>query len=518
MVVLGALASAGLMASLFHAGSDPSRVYYGTDTRLFDLMAGAVVAFLVAARPQPGPAARRALHLAGPAAAAALAVFWVTAGTVQGLPRNWMFDGGFLVCAVLAAVVVADARLLDRGVFARALSVRPLQFLGAISYGIYLWHWPIFVYLTGARTGLSQVPLCVVQVAATLAVATASYYLVEQPLRHARLRGAARLLLAPTAGLAVAVALVLATTPVLAEPTAVATVSPVPAGNRATGAGRAPARVVGSGGYATQRSIRLARGIVVTPRRPLRVMLLGDSVMHDASFGITAALSATGEVEVATNTIDGFGLVTASNWRTSIPHLIAIERPQLIIGTWCWDDDGPTTPNALHQPKQYSELLRSALRTMLRPGDGVDGVILLQFPSTGVIPSANAAAEASYDAERARGNAAWNAIAARMPARFPGRVMYLPLADSVLLDGRFASWLPPVGAPHAPNDRWVRVRKLDNVHLCPEGSARYALALLTDLTAIFRLRKAPAWSTGPWTSDADFNTPPGACPDDHPPS
>ena len=46
------------MAVLFHPGVDPSRIYYGTDTRLFDLMAGATIAFLVAARPQP--TARRA--------------------------------------------------------------------------------------------------------------------------------------------------------------------------------------------------------------------------------------------------------------------------------------------------------------------------------------------------------------------------------------------------------------------------------------------------------------------------
>ena len=64
-VVLG-LASTIAMAVLFHPGVDPSRVYYGTDTRLFDLMAGAALAFVAASRPQPGPAARRTLHVAGP--------------------------------------------------------------------------------------------------------------------------------------------------------------------------------------------------------------------------------------------------------------------------------------------------------------------------------------------------------------------------------------------------------------------------------------------------------------------
>ena len=77
------LASSILMAVLFTpgAGVDPTRVYYGTDTRLFDLMAGATLAFVAAARPQPNLRARRRLHVVGPLAAAALAVFWVTAGT-----------------------------------------------------------------------------------------------------------------------------------------------------------------------------------------------------------------------------------------------------------------------------------------------------------------------------------------------------------------------------------------------------------------------------------------------------
>ena len=107
------------MALLFHPGSDPSRIYYGTDTRLFDLMAGATVAFVAASRRQPNPRARRTLHVAGPAAAAVLGVFWVTAGTTGGLPTGFMFEGGFLLCAALAGLVVADARLTDPGPFSR---------------------------------------------------------------------------------------------------------------------------------------------------------------------------------------------------------------------------------------------------------------------------------------------------------------------------------------------------------------------------------------------------------------
>ncbi len=506
-IVVG-VASSVLMAVLFHPGADPTRIYYGTDTRLFDLMAGATVAFLAAARPQPNQRARRTLHVAAPVAVVALGVCWVTSGTSAGLPRNWMFEGGFLLCALLGAVVVADARLVEPGLLGRVLASPPLHFLGTISYGIYLWHWPIFVYMTGARTGLSTLPLDVARVGSTLLVATASYYLVERPLRRANFRGWLRLWAAPVAGVATAVVMVVATFPAVADPGTVVGTSKgqVPTGQL----------VAGSGGYAGQVPIALSPA--PSASQPLRVMILGDSVMHDASYGITAALSATGEATVFTRTIDGFGLTTATNWPTSLPNLIHQTGAQLVVASWSWDQDGPTTPNALHQPAQYTALLRRAVATMLAPGNGVEGVIFTQFPPSGQIPAANPADQVAYDKARAAGVRAWNAIAAKMPSLFPGRVMYLPLANSILLHGRFSSWLPPAGQPKAPAADWIRVRKIDNVHLCPEGSARYADALLVDMTKIFGLAPAPpSWTQGSWTTDPNFNNPPGACPDDHPP-
>jgi peptidoglycan/LPS O-acetylase OafA/YrhL len=503
------LASFALMAILFTPGGDPTRIYYGTDTRLFDLMAGATIAFLAAGRRQPNARAQRTLHLAGPVALVALGVFWVLGGTSGGLPTNFMFEGGFLICAVLAAIVVADARLTEPGPLGRLFSFPPLHFLGTISYGIYLWHWPIFVYMTGARTHLSTWPLDVLRVAATLVVSTFSYFLVERPLRRANLRGWFRLGAAPLAGVATAIVMVVATFPAVADPGTVVQTTKIDASNAAT--------LAGIGGYEGQTPITLNPAPSAT--HPLHVMLLGDSVMHDASYGITAALQATGDFTVYTKTIDGFGLVRASNWPTSLPSLIHQTQANIVVASWSWDQDGPTVPNALHQPKAYTALLRRAVATMLTPGNGVEGVIFTQFPQSGEIPAANPANQQAYDKARAEGVTAWNNIAAKMVSYFPGRVMYLPVADSVLLHGTFSSWLPPLGQPNAPKADWTRVRKIDNVHLCPEGSALYAQALLTDMTRIFKF-PAPTsdWAQGAWTSDPNFNNPPGACPDDHPPS
>ena len=507
-VSLGVLSSI-LMAVLFQPGVDPSRIYYGTDTRLFDLMAGATLAFLAASRRQPNARARRTLHVIAPTAAAVLAVFWVTAGTSGGLPTTFMFEGGFLICAALAALVIADARLTEPGGFSRALAWPPLHFIGTISYGIYLWHWPVIVYLNGARTGLPTLPLDVVRIAVTLAVATASYYLVERPIRLVKSGGLVRWWVAPLAGVLSAVIIVVATIPAVADPSnVVGTTHLASVKNRA---------VPGSGGYEHQLPIHLATQ--PTPSDPLRVTILGDSVMHDASYGITAALQATGDAVVSTRTIDGFGLLNASDWRTSIPNIIAQSRAQLVVATWSWDEYGPTTPNALHQPGAYTRLLQSAVATMLTPGNGVEGVIFTQFPESGIIPSSDPDSQASYNKERWDGVIAWNNIAEKMATLFPGRVMYFPLASSVLLHGQYSAWLPPESDPHAPSAQWIRVRKLDGVHLCPEGSARYADALLADMTTVFHLAPAAGnWSQGSWVTDPNFNNPPGACPDDHPPN
>jgi peptidoglycan/LPS O-acetylase OafA/YrhL len=505
-VSLGVL-SAVLMAVLFTPGGDPTRVYYGTDTRLFDLMAGATIAFTAAARHQPNLNARRTLHRVAPAAALVLGVFWITAGTAGGLPTSFMFEGGFLVCAVLAALVVADARLSEPGRFSRLLAVRPLHFLGTISYGVYLWHWPVIVYLNGQRTGLSTWPLDLLRIAVTLAVSTASYYLVERPIRLARLHGWMKRWGAPLAGVATAVLIVAATFPAVADP------SPVVGTSQLTHA--AGEVVPGSGGYQGQTPIQLASA--PTPTDPLRVTIFGDSVMHDASFGITAALGATKEATVATRTIDGFGLGTATNWRTSLPNLLRQTRAQIVLASWSWDQDGPTRPNALHQPAQYTAELRQAVAAMLTPGNGVEGVIFTAFPQSGIIRASNPAQQQAYNKARADGVRAWNAVAEKMTTYFPGRVMYLPVDSSLTLDGAYSTWLPPESDPHAPSDQWIRVRKLDDVHLCPEGTARYADAILTDMTQIFGLAPAgTGWVQSSWAFDPDFNDPPGACPDDHP--
>src|SRR5205823_6899804 len=95
-----------------------------------------------------------------------------------------LYRGGFVLASLSVVVVIVSVTQPDRGLLGRALSWSPLRWIGMISYGLYLWHWPVYLTLTGARTGLDGNALLFVRLAVTTAFATASFYLVERPIRR----------------------------------------------------------------------------------------------------------------------------------------------------------------------------------------------------------------------------------------------------------------------------------------------------------------------------------------------
>ena len=175
------------MAVLYEPGRDPSRVYYGTDTRAQSLLIGAMLAVLVTHF--GGLDARRwrtALHGAALVALGLLLSMWITTDEGDG----WQFLGGYALAAVLVTVVIASVTQREgSGPLGAALSWRPVVLIGLISYGLYLWHWPIYVWLSSNRTGLTGPALLALRLAVTFAAATASYVFVEHPIRRGSLRG-----------------------------------------------------------------------------------------------------------------------------------------------------------------------------------------------------------------------------------------------------------------------------------------------------------------------------------------
>src|SRR5262249_54660969 len=163
----------------------PTRVYYGTDTRAQSLLMGALLALVLARRRRPmGAAATSVLHSG--AVGAALAPGWIWTHTSEG--AGWLYRGGFTLCGVLVAVVIAGVTRRSAGLLGALLSFRAVRWVGMVSYGLYLWHWPLYVVINTDRTGLYGTALLFVRLAATFAVATLSFYLVERPIRRGGLR------------------------------------------------------------------------------------------------------------------------------------------------------------------------------------------------------------------------------------------------------------------------------------------------------------------------------------------
>ena len=177
-----AAGSCALMWLVYSPAGDPSRVYYGTDTRAFTLLIGALAAFAwplgsTAFRQWAGR--RRFVDITGGLALAAVIALFATARDFD----PWLYRGGFLLMAVVAAALVTAVAQPD-SLLAQALGCRWLRWLGAHSYGIYLWHWPI-MQLTRAHVDapLGGALLVIAQAIATVAAAALSYRYVEMPVR-----------------------------------------------------------------------------------------------------------------------------------------------------------------------------------------------------------------------------------------------------------------------------------------------------------------------------------------------
>jgi peptidoglycan/LPS O-acetylase OafA/YrhL len=206
VALLGAAASAVAMALLYQPGVDPSRIYYGTDTRATGLLCGAALAFLWSPgdRYRPGEARPDRLRLSdrgrfrrrwgwtapllldvvGLCALGALGWFCLHFGEFQ----PFLYRGGFvLVALATVAAIMAVVHPYTR-IGSRFLGSAPLRWLGVRSYGIYLWHWPVFmVTRPELDVPFGGLPLLALRLAVTVVLADLSYRFVETPIRRGAL-------------------------------------------------------------------------------------------------------------------------------------------------------------------------------------------------------------------------------------------------------------------------------------------------------------------------------------------
>lgn len=235
VLALGIVGSVAFMATTYDS-TDPSSAYFGTLSRVHELLVGCLLAYAV----------RRGLAMPTAwrwTAWIALGLIGIMMATVSDLAGFYYRGGSLAFCVIVAwLVLVLGAGPAGAG-STRALSWAPLVWIGMLSYGIYLWHWPLILWLTPASTGMDGMLLALVRIGATLAIAAASYYLLERPIRRGFVGSVVltprRLGVVVPAAMSVMVLVILSSTaratPVAADPDP-ATASTALAGSRATGA------------------------------------------------------------------------------------------------------------------------------------------------------------------------------------------------------------------------------------------------------------------------------------------
>jgi peptidoglycan/LPS O-acetylase OafA/YrhL len=193
--------SALAVSALYSPWRDPSRVYYGSDTRAFELLIGASLALAYGAltdsdTSDSGTSGRRVMarDVLGVCALGALGLAVVFVADTS----PWLYPLGLLAACGAAALAIRAATA--GGSVARTLAAKPLVWLGERSYSLYLWHWPVFdVTRPGSDVHLPAAADFALRIGVSLLLADLTFRHIEQPVRHgaigrmlARCRGALR--------------------------------------------------------------------------------------------------------------------------------------------------------------------------------------------------------------------------------------------------------------------------------------------------------------------------------------
>jgi len=463
VAVLGVLASATEMALLFHLHpmSDPSRLYYGTDTRAQDILTGAALGILLFKRPAATSARGR---LGFSAVAVAGAAIFVLEWARINASADLTYRGGFLLADVMVALVILGVTMAPQGLPARLLSLRPLTFTGQISYGLYLWHWPIFLVLNHARTGLEDWPLFLVRVAVTYGVAVLSWFLVETPVRQKTFGNWKSWAWVPVGAAAVAATLFVTTSvSAAASPNVLTDPKAVYAQLATYENGTFPA-----GGHQT------------------RVLVVGDSLSLTVGFWLTPYASRYGVV-LRGRPLDGCGLATTvpynfhgtlsyplapcANWPTLWGTDVTQLKPQvvvLIVGFWeAMDRLYQGRYQHLGQPSFDAYERANLERAVSVLGAGGAHVVLMTSP---YYDSGEQLDGQPWDEDDPARVDILNAMIESVAAEHPGQVSVIPLNR----------YLDPDGHYTASIDGQV-MRFADGVHTTQEAGTYLAPKILPQL-------------------------------------
>ena len=482
--VVTSLLSLGLMIALFDP-ADPTRVYIGTDTRASSLLLGA----LFAAAPMRRAALTIASRLAGGfsiVVGVIVAMIGLSWFLIDGPSSTWLFRGGLFVHSLCSAVLVASCAARPAATASRWLGWAPMRVTGVLSYGLYLWHWPMYALLSEQRTGLSGWTLLALRIAASFAAAIISKGAVEDPVRFRATWARGRRGVVTLVGVSAAVAVFwvvvpqphtapasfsvdqfTSTTAATPPPTAAPEAAPNPVATPTT----APATTVAPTTTTTTEAL-------FAPTT--RVLMVGDSMAFDEWPAVASAMFA-GKISIGGYVAPGAGLLdTRYDSSTAIDKMVVDFQPDLVLYQGSlWDSGTPGAQRVAYQ--QFTDLVL---------GQGARLAFI-------TIPPLRA------DHQDPVHLGALTGIMHEIADEYPGQVIVL---DS---DGVWG----PVFTQDVNGDK-VPERKPDGVHVCPSGAAMYAVWLTDQLQQRFAdfVPAPPAdWATGDWIDDPRYTQPEGIC-------
>ena len=307
MLTVGAVIAAPLIAQRW----GPNAAYWSTPARLAEILTGATLALVLARWPRR-PQWLSLLGIAGLLAIVAAAVLLPTDhGPAYS---GWLGVGSLASVGLIAGLQVPSGL---RQVFSHRGAVA----LGRISYGVYVFHWPIFTVMTAQRTGWTGTGLLIARLAVTLAIAAVSFRVVEQPIRKSSISFSRA---APLAAFATCAVVIVAIT-----------VASVP--TTSFGAGAERQRQVSI----TPNSIQLPAVVVDAnnrPTRPVRIVVLGDSTAQALSSGmINWAASHPESAQVNVLAEPGCGLVRSAKLhdddgtlQSKCDNVLDVQLPELL--------------------------------------------------------------------------------------------------------------------------------------------------------------------------------------------
>ncbi|MEM7141458.1 MAG: acyltransferase [Actinomycetota bacterium] len=379
--VLGTLASAWWMARVHVEGEDPSRAYYGTDTRAQALFVGIALALIV--NLYGGVRTERGRNLAALAAYPATAVHLWAVLTVSERDA-WLFErGGFLLIALAAAVAMFGlSQEAPWSPLHRLFASRPFRYTGKISYGLYLYHWPIYLLVTPGRAGalfgtenITGYPLLAFHLSLTVLVSVVSFHLIEQPFVKRTWPFSVRSLVPSTAAFGGAVAvgvilsgLLIAHTRVPPEITE-RIVFVEPAGAEVDGLGAAPAE--SDSGAEIDAVPEVAAG-----DETIRILTVGDSVMDQIGVTLVDWTLANPDAGIVAFNEAHIGCGTVREGLKRVPE--GLEGP---VGDVCSDWAEPVDPATVTEydivswPTILDEFQPHIVVTHVSPWDVTDRLV-----------------------------------------------------------------------------------------------------------------------------------------------